>query len=546
MSLVTVIAFVLLAGAAAETTRRLRVARREMRQLKSRLERFELQLPRTETPRSVDVTALRRDSQRVFMAREAERLREVLAHLLADCRDAMGAEEAVLWCWNDAADALRPEDWSTEGPRPAFFDADAWGPLVAWTLEEDKVQIAAEAGVVRAATAPVILDRTRIGVLSVTNRTGLSRSREDVRHWLPRLATEVAHVRELVERALDYGRHMRQSQALLKAVQRLEADLNGDALARSLCETAVELTGARGAALVRWNASAETGDLEFATSGLGLRAPTILARDSQVAESCRQATPLVLEDARGRSTAHGLYGVGRLIRDPGSVAIVPVIRQARVLGAVVLESDEVNYFGSDAPSQLSVLLAVAGGSRELAWSYGEVDKRSRTDALTGLYNRAHFGEQLQEKLDSADRHGQPVSLVMVDIDHFKRVNDTFGHEAGDAVLRRVAGLIQEAVRSTDVCVRYGGEEIALLLAQTSRDAAVEMAERLRERIASTVAFHKGATIPVTASFGVATYPETVRERDKLFPHADEALYRAKGDGRNCVRTDGARLNTPTS
>lgn len=545
MPLVTVMAFALLAGAGAETTRRLRVARREARELRSRLERFELPLPRTETPRSVDVSALRRDSQRVFMAREADRLREVLAHLLADCRDAMGAEEAVLWCWNDASDALRPEDWSTEGPRPAFFDADAWGPLVAWTLEEDKVQVAAEGSLVRAATAPVILDRTRIGVLSVTSRTGLSRSREDVRHWLPRLATEVAHVRELVERALAYGRHMRQSQALLKAVQRLEADPNGDALARSLCETAVELTGARGAALVRWNASTEKGDLEFATSGLGLRVPTILARDSQVAESCRQATALVLEDARGRSTAHGLYGVGRLVRDPGSVAIVPVIRQGRVLGAVVLESDEVNYFGSDAPSQLSVLLAVAGGSLELAWSYGEADKRSRTDALTGLYNRAHFGEQLQEKLESADRHGQPVSLVMVDIDHFKRVNDTFGHEAGDAVLRRVAGLIQEAVRSTDVCVRYGGEEIALLLAQTSRDAAVEMAERLRGRIASTVAFHKGATIPVTASFGVATYPETVHERDKLFPKADEALYKAKGEGRNCVRVDGARVNTPT-
>jgi len=166
--------------------------------------------------------------------------------------------------------------------------------------------------------------------------------------------------------------------------------------------------------------------------------------------------------------------------------------------------------------------------------------------LTGLYNRAHFGEQLEEKLAFADRHNEPVSLVMVDIDHFKRVNDTFGHEAGDAVLRRVAGLIQEAVRSTDVCVRYGGEEIALLLAHTGRAAAMEMAERLRERIASTVAFHKGATIPVTASFGVATYLEPVSERGSLFPRADEALYRAKADGRNCVRCDGVKINTPTS
>lgn len=546
MLLASLIVLVLLALATAEATRRALATGRDNRELHARLERFELQLKRTETPRSVDVTALRRDSQRIFMAREAERLRDVLAHLLADCRDAMGAEEAVLWCWNEAVDALRPEDWSTEGPRPAFFDAAAWGPLIAWTLEEDKVQIVAEEGVVLAATAPVILDRTRIGVLSVTSRAGLARNREELRHWLPRLATEVAHVRELVERALDYGRHMRQSQALLKAVQRLEADPNAETLARSLCETAVELTGARGAALVRWNSDNEAGDLEFATSGLGLRTPAVLGGESQVAEACRYARPLVLEDARGRSTAHGLYGAGRLVRDPGSVAIVPIVRHARVLGAVVLESEEVNYFSPDAPSQLSVLLAVAAGALELAWSYGEVDKRSRTDPLTGLYNRAHFGEQLEEKLAMADRHEQPVSLVMVDIDHFKRVNDTFGHEAGDAVLRRVAGLIQEAVRSTDVCVRYGGEEIALLLAQTSQEDAVEMAERLRARIESTVAFHKGATIPVTASFGVATYPHPVRDRSSLFPQADEALYRAKAEGRNCVRCDGGRAVTPTS
>src|SRR3954471_18131155 len=131
MSLVAVIAFVLLALATAEAARRIVLARRENNELRSRLERFETQFRRSETPRSVDVTALRRDSQRVFMAREAERLRDVLAHLLADCRDAMGAEEAVLWCWNEAWDALKPEDWSTEGSRPAFFDANAWGPLIA-------------------------------------------------------------------------------------------------------------------------------------------------------------------------------------------------------------------------------------------------------------------------------------------------------------------------------------------------------------------------------------------------------------------------------
>jgi diguanylate cyclase (GGDEF)-like protein len=532
-------------AAVAEAVRRLRVAERANARLRAQLERFELQLPTTETPRSVDVTALRRESQRLYAAAEAERSRDVLAYLLADCRDAMGAEEAVLWCWNDSADALRPQDWSTEGAFPAFFNADAWGPMIALAMEDEEVKVLSVDGVVQAAAAPLLLEDVRVGVLSVTNRRGLSRSRDELKHWMPRLARQVAYAQDLLAVRLDYGRHLGQNRAILKAVQKLESNPEGDALARSLCETSADITGARGAALVRWSSDPETGNLNHASPGLGLRTPAIISPDSQVAVQCRAGVSRVIEDARGLSTAHALYGIGRSVRDPGSVAIVPIKRNDRVLGALVLEADEVNYFNADLSQPLSVLLAAAAGSLELAWSYGEVDRRSRTDPLTGLYNRAHFDEQLDEKLALAERYG-PVSLVMVDIDHFKRVNDSFGHEAGDAVLRRVAGLIQETVRSTDVCVRYGGEEIALLLPETGQEAALYMAERLRERIATTVAFHKGATIPVTASFGVATYPETVTDREKLFPQADEALYRAKADGRNCVRCAGVRSPTPTS
>jgi diguanylate cyclase (GGDEF)-like protein len=541
-----VIVLLLAASAvAAEAARRLRHVRADNHRLQSRLERYEKQLPRTETPRSVDVTALRRDADRLYVASESEHIREVLAHFLADCRDIMGGEETVLWCWNEGADAMRPEDWSTEGARPAFFDRDAWGPLIAWAADERTLQVAAEGDTVFAAAVPVLLDGTLCGVLSVTRRDGLLRPKADVRAWMPRMAAQVGYVRELVAARLDFGRHLQRRNAVVKALRRLESAPGGDGLAQSLCETAILATGARGAALVHWNAVADAGVVEFATQGLGLRTPAPLARESQVGEQCRQGVALVLDDARGRSTPRSLYGLEHSVRDPGSVAILPIARQGRVLGALVLEADEVLYFDQETPDDLSELLAIAAGSLELAWSYGEADRRSRTDPLTGLYNRAHFDEQLEGKLALADRYG-PVSLVMVDIDHFKRVNDSFGHEAGDAVLRRVAGLIQEAVRSTDICVRYGGEEIALLLPHTGQAAAQEMAERLRDRIASTVAFHKGATIPVTASFGVATYPEPVSDRQQLFPQADEALYRAKAEGRNCVRLAGSRVSMPTS
>jgi diguanylate cyclase (GGDEF)-like protein len=547
MLLLAAIALLIVASAAAlEAVRRLRVAQRETRELRARLERFELQLPTTETPRSVDVFALRRESRRLHAAAEAERSRDVLAYLLADCRDAMGAEEAVLWCWNDNADALRPGDWSTEGPRPAFFDADAWGPMIALAMEDEEVKIASVDGVVHAAAAPLMLEQVQVGVLSVTSRRGLSRSRDELKHWMPRLARQVAYAQDLLAVRLDYGRHLGQNRAILKAVEKLGSTPEGDAVARSLCETSADITGARGAALVRWDDESGVGELNHASPSLGLRTPGAISPESQVAAQCHARKPRIIEDARGLSSAQTLYGVGRSVPDPRSVAIVPIIRLDRVLGALVLESDEVNYFSLDLSQPLSMLLAAAAGSLELAWSYGEVDRRSRTDPLTGLYNRAHFGEQLQQRLDFADRYGTPVSLVMVDIDHFKRVNDTFGHEAGDAVLRQVAAIIQEGVRSTDICFRYGGEELAILLPTATCAEAKELAERLRERIVETVAFHKGAAIPVTASFGVATYLESVTTRDRLFPQADESLYRAKADGRNCVRSPDARLHTPTS
>jgi diguanylate cyclase (GGDEF)-like protein len=528
---------VLLAACAAALVGRRSVVqeRRENLLLREQLARYDA-IRSSETPRSVDASALRREAQYKFFARELDHYRDLLAHLLADFRDATGAEEATFWEWNAEADTLIAADWSTEGPEPSFFDTEAWNPLLYWAADSDVVQIVANGDAVLVGVARVQMGGgSTLGVLSLTNRNGLSQSRPQLKLWLPRLAAQLAYFRELVDVRLQYGKHMRQSQALLDAVQRLQADKSGEGLGKSVCETAMEVSGARGVALVRWTAESELAELYHATPGLGLKTPATLDSRSHVVETCRQGVSTVFEDARGRSTAQNLYGVGRSVRDPGSVAIVPILRDGRVLGGLVLESDVVDFFSKDEARPLSVLLAVAAGSLELAWSYQEVDRRSRTDPLTGLFNRMHFGEQLQGRLEEADRHGRPVSLVLVDVDHFKKVNDTFGHEAGDAVLRHVSRILQEGVRTVDVCVRYGGEEIALLLAETETAAATVIAERLRERIASTAAFHKGAPISVTASFGVATYPESVSDRDKLFPSADKALYIAKKDGRNCVR-----------
>jgi diguanylate cyclase (GGDEF)-like protein len=158
------------------------------------------------------------------------------------------------------------------------------------------------------------------------------------------------------------------------------------------------------------------------------------------------------------------------------------------------------------------------------------------DGLTKIYNKRYFAERLESELRFAARHGTDLALLMVDIDHFKTVNDTHGHLAGDAALAAVAQALAKSIRNEDVVARYGGEEFALLLRATPPAHVRSMAERLRRTIES-LPVDTGDPVPihVTVSIGVACYPEVkAATPDELIAAADKALYRAKNDGRNRV------------
>lgn len=165
----------------------------------------------------------------------------------------------------------------------------------------------------------------------------------------------------------------------------------------------------------------------------------------------------------------------------------------------------------------------------------ELEEISITDALTKVYNRRYFTERLRQEIKRVSRYGPPVSLLMIDIDYFKKVNDTWGHQAGDTVLAGVAGLIKGRLRATDLIARYGGEEFCLLAAGTDQAGAQVLAERMRALVQSTVFEHGGNTIAVTVSIGVSTWEPSLRDdREELVRRADTALYRAKEQGRNRV------------
>jgi diguanylate cyclase len=172
---------------------------------------------------------------------------------------------------------------------------------------------------------------------------------------------------------------------------------------------------------------------------------------------------------------------------------------------------------------------------ELGQKQRDLERLTRQDGLTGLFNRNTFAELSRRELDRAQRQGSSTTILLLDLDHFKRVNDTWGHPAGDAVLRHAAILTSTTVRSTDLVGRLGGEEFIVLLPNTSIDLGRRIAEKIRLRLEASVVTWEGNRIPVTASFGLSsTTAEEKRDFDHLYTEADKALYLAKQRGRNRV------------
>ena len=478
--------------------------------------------------------ALRRDVQEVFETNEATADLEVLDRLLVDIRDLTGAEEAIFWRWVETRQTLVPNSWSSASGRPAHFDVRAWGPLLRWSAEQHMVQFAeGERLTPVLSAAPVIGPKSVYGVLSVSASTGLAVERAEAKMWMPRFASQVASLIQLFDLRRDYGRQMRQSEALLDAVQRLHGHRSVEALAQALCDTARDVTSAPVAGLVRWNAAEQHGVVQSISPMSDIEPGFHVTADSLVGRVCAEKLPLVLEDAEAVSADGCPYG--GLPRAIGSVAIVPVLSGDQTIGALVVEGKDKGAVSQHESRNVGLLAALARGPLEVVWEIEEVSRRARTDALTGLANRRHFDEQLRRVVAETDRFGNTCSLILADLDHFKAINDRHGHDAGDVVLRHVAQIMGDAVRTVDLCARYGGEEIAVLLPQTSQAGAIELAERLRSTLESRAAVFDGEQLRVTASFGIATYPVPVPYGDWLVSAADKALYEAKASGRNCVR-----------
>jgi diguanylate cyclase (GGDEF)-like protein len=216
---------------------------------------------------------------------------------------------------------------------------------------------------------------------------------------------------------------------------------------------------------------------------------------------------------------------------------IPLISFGQTLGVLVLDSDRTGSFSIGEMQSLESVADICATAVQNAHYVERVKQLAYLDGLTGIFNRRFFELRIEEEMERARRFDSGMAVIMVDIDQFKRLNDEFGHLLGDEVLRQVSSIFSQQLRKIDVVCRYGGEEFAILLSQTTHEHALGVAEKLR-RMIDTWQF-PGVPRPVTISAGVATCPEHGTTRDELVKAADAGLYAAKQAGRNCVRVASA-------
>jgi len=219
-----------------------------------------------------------------------------------------------------------------------------------------------------------------------------------------------------------------------------------------------------------------------------------------------------------------------------SLLVFPLVVREEPIGTLIVASKQHGAFGASIRETLQALANQLAVSLSNARAVRQLEELATTDGLTGCLNKRAFLDQLDQKLMAAQRFGRKLSLVITDLDHFKSVNDTYGHATGDRVLQQLGQVLKRVKRETDIVARFGGEEFCVLCEETDARGAKLLAERVREELGRTELQTELGALRVTASLGVATFPDHAASAEELFSQGDKALYAAKNQGRNRVCT----------
>ncbi|GAB4414019.1 MAG: hypothetical protein OHK0032_10100 [Thermodesulfovibrionales bacterium] len=335
-------------------------------------------------------------------------------------------------------------------------------------------------------------------------------------------------IKGITQRLEDEQKKVRELAILNDISSLLYKDLDSRSIIETIVDKAKELIRSEYSALLLLEEGKVTG---FYTSigeasACQTEASGILARVINEGIPARGRNAGELEGFMGFPETHNIK----------SILVAPVLLRNEIIGELILA----NRFGSEEFSfrDEDLLLTLgfhAAFAMEKARHHQEIARLANIDGLTGLNNHRTFQERLEMEVARAKRYKHNMSLLMMDIDNFKKFNDTYGHRVGDEVLKRVACRVTESIRNVDFAARYGGEEFAVILPETPLDGAVVTAEKIREAVMNHKIMIDNRDISsVTISIGVAAYPEDATERESLIEKADKALYAAKKASRNRV------------
>ena len=444
-----------------------------------------------------------------------------VAEVLRRLCGSAGAVRMIVWEHDRDRGLLVPAHSSHDAPAAvtAAGDPVAWALAQGQPIRLDRTPVWAEGPVTAAPLAP---------------RLALTAEGEGVTPPPAYVADAAVVVRAFLD-ALDRERHAATRAgrfdrfvAFLKALPG-GADAAGfpEALARAVAEMA----DADGAVVASWKEDRGRVLARWGAGGGPAEGTYFAVLDGELAHAARAGTTIRRSDL-GRAPILAQAGE-RWTVPPSHLAVVPLVDTTGSAAGVIA------FWGEERPDEAAIELVQALASLLALQLQHSTDlvrfrERAHEDALTGLRNRAALEERLADERHRFHRYRRPVSLLVLDLDHFKRVNDTWGHPAGDAVLQRVAEILRAAIRDEDVAVRFGGEEMVVILPETMRREAGEVAERIRKAVAGAAIEWGARPIPVTASIGVSSCPETVEDPDELMKSADEALYASKREGRNRV------------
>lgn len=359
--------------------------------------------------------------------------------------------------------------------------------------------------------------------------------------FLAELADQVARAVQAERLVGELHRAKSAQDRLRRAADELNRAASVDEVARSAAQLARELVPGLELAAVTRVDDYDDGRFHLVVAAEGPDAGTCAGvefpdNDGVVSNVVRLGAPL---PAKKPGVVERVRVFDEKQRSPGSLRVLPVGTGGTIHGALVVWAQARGVLDRSSLTALDGLASLASGAFGRARALEQLEALATTDALTGLANRRQVQHLGGRALKEARRYGRPFSVLITDVDRFKSVNDTHGHAVGDEVLRVVGALLAEEARATDIAGRWGGEEFVLVLPQTDSSGAMELAERIRARLAATRVPTAAGDLQVTLSLGVATLPQHGTTLDALVDAADAALYRAKEGGRNRVELAAA-------